>query len=187
MIQVEIKADINLVRKQLGAFPGAAKWALQQSILKALRQGRTKAAQAAAGSKGRYTIPYTWVLRQIGTPRISGLTGFMKASGSKAPLSMFPFKDIYPYGVAAQELKPEYGLPVNIRHAFGWNAFVRAGRGAPRFPIHRMVGLSAPQMIGEQSEVLPKIEKSLAEDQQAELGRLMYQIVSGNLKRFSPQ
>jgi hypothetical protein len=177
-INVELKGVPETVDRLKGV-QGGAKLALQQSILYALRRGRTAGARAA---RERYNVAYGWLLKAIGTPRMTGLTGFLHVSGAKAQLSMFPMRDIYPHGVAVQELKE--GPPINLRHAFARQAKVyeRETKETLRYPIRAMVGLSAPQMIAQRTEVFPKLQASMQQDLDKELERLIRLILSGGLR-----
>ncbi len=168
-----IDQTINRLRK----IPGGARVALVRSILKALRFGRTDAAKRA---RERYVIPYGWLLKAIGRPRISGLIGYLHVSGTKAPLSMFNPKDIYPGGISFQELKEG---PSIIRHAFthGGPILERETKETRRYPLRTLFGLSAPQMIGQKSEVFPKIQDKMEIELYKELERQIKGILSGDI------
>ncbi len=163
--------------KRLRGIPGGARLALQWSIISALRKGRTAAAKAA---RERYIIPYGWLLKSIGRPRISALTGYLHVSGTKAPLSMFKPKDIYPGGISFQELKEG---PSIIRHAFthGGPILERETKETRRYPLRTLFGLSAPQMIGQKTEVFPKLQQSLQKDVDIELQRLIKALLAGQI------
>ncbi len=172
-------SGVDQTVKRLRSIPGGARTALVRSILKALRSGRTAAAKAA---RERYVIPYGWLLKAIGRPRISSLTGYLHVSGTKAPLSMFPHRDIYPYGVAIQELKE--GPPINLLHAFAHGAgpvLERETKETRRYPLRSMVGLSAPAMIGQKTQVFPKLQDQMEIVMYKELERQIKGILSGEI------
>ncbi len=178
---MEVNVELRNLPETLGrlsGIPGGARLALQWSILYALRKGRRAAAKAA---QERYVIPYNWLIKAIGTPRIQVLTGYLRVSGTKAPLSMFPHREIFPYGVAIQELSS--GPPINLLHAFthGGPILERETKETRRYPLRSMVGLSAPAMIGQKTEVFPSLQKSLKADVDKELQRLIKALLAGQI------
>jgi hypothetical protein len=177
-IDIKIKGIPETIAR-LRRVPGGTRVALQWSIRRALDRGRTQAARAATE---RYVIPYGWVLKAIGRPHISALSGWLKVSGEKAKLSMFPHRDIYPYGVAIQELKT--GPPINLRHAFAHGSgpvLERETQQTKRYPLRTMVGLSAPQMVAQKSQVFPSLQASMEKTLYAELGRLTRLLLEGDI------
>ena len=172
--------NLKEVVEKVHDIPGASRFALQQSIMYALRRGRTVAAKAATE---RYNVPYRSVLKAIGTPHLNGLIGSLNVSGSRFPLSTFPTREIFPFGVAIQELRTDVALPINLLHAFvrGGRVMERETPATTRYPIMPMVGLSAPAMIAQKSQVFPILEKALQEDVDTELERLVRVILSGDV------
>ncbi len=171
---------INLpeVFKRLEGIPGGAYTALRFAIIYALKRARTVAAR---DTRERYNVSNSWLLKAIGQPKLQGLRGDLNVSGSKAYLGMFPTKQIFPFGTATVELKEAF--PVNLLHAFLRNGIVyeRRTKDTPKYPIMRMVGLSAPQMIGQKTEVYPAIEFQMEVALYTELERLIGVILSGDI------
>jgi hypothetical protein len=58
-------------------------------------------------------------------------------------LELFPHKSIAPYGAAFAELKPQYGLPVHLLHAF----ISGAGRGYTKLPAYLRLGKERYQIV----------------------------------------
>jgi hypothetical protein len=175
-VNVELQG-LETVAKRLRFIPGGARVALVRSILKSLRSGRTASARAA---RERYVIPYGWLLKAIGRPRMSALTGYLHVSGTKAPLSMFNAKSIYPGGVEFQELKDHVSV---LRHAFVHGSgpvLERETKETPRYPLRTIFGRSAPEMIG-MSKVFPKIQDQMEIVLYAELERQIKGILSGEI------
>lgn len=175
-VNLSIKGIPDVVNT-LRDIPGGARFALRGAIIHALRRGRTAGKKMAVE---RYNITPTAILKAMGAPRLSGLTGLLQVSGSRFPLSMFPLKEIAPFGVAIQEVKD--ALPFNLLHAFvrGGRVMERVTPDTKRYPIWPMVGRSAPDMIGD-SPLWPKLEASLQKDLDTELQRLVQVILSGGM------
>jgi hypothetical protein len=176
-INIELRG-IPEVTQRLQSTPGAVRWALAQSILRAL----TKSKSAAVGfARERYLAPVRDLRAAIGTPRLSGLSGFLRISGAKLPLSMFPWRAIAGGGgVEVQELRNSPAMV--FRHAFNERIFERKTKEVKRFPIVKMFASSVPAMIGERKEVFPKLKEKLDTDVHAELDRLVRLILSGAVK-----
>jgi hypothetical protein len=177
-VNVEI-VGVDKVIARLRRVPGGARVALQYSILYALRRGRTEAARAA---RERYVIPYGWLLKAIGRPHISALSGWLNVSGTKAKLAEFPHRSIFPYGVAIQELKA--GTPINLVHAFVHGPGPILERETPqtrRYPLRTLTGLSAPQMIAQKTQVFPNLQSKLEFHLNNELQRLTRLLLAGDI------
>jgi len=154
--------NLDEVIAKLAHIPGAATFAVGHAILDTLTAVRTRAARAA---RERYNIPYNWVKNSMGTPRVIGMYGLLRSTGARAPLFLFPHSDVYPGGrgfppATVTEVK---GHTMKLAHAFHTGVKTRgpyhgASAGESRYPIHAMVGLAAPQMIDEKSQVWPNIE-----------------------------
>ncbi len=165
--------------RRLRGVPGGARVAIQQAILFGLRKARRMAAKDA---QERYNIPYGWLIKAIGRPRISVLTGFLRVTGSKASLSMFPHREIFPYGVAISELKE--GPPINLLHSFAHGSgpiLERETKDTPRYPLRTMFGLSAPKMIGQRTQVFPELQSQIKKEVEPELKRLVELVLSGHI------
>jgi hypothetical protein len=175
-VNLEIKG-IRGVVNTLRDVPGGARFALRAAIIYALRRSRTEAKKLATS---RYNVTPAAILKAIGTPTLNGLTGILRASGSRFPLSEFPHREIVPYGVVISELKNE--PPINLLHAFvrGGRVLERTTPQGPRLPIWPMVGRSVPGMIGD-SPLWPKLEESLQKDLDTELSRLVSVILAGGI------
>jgi hypothetical protein len=182
MINVTLRG-LPEVTERLKSIQGGAAWALRMAILKALTQGKTAATRFI---RERYNAPFTAVRAAISTPRLVGLSGIMRASGAKLPLSMFPFTDQWPRGVEVRELRS--GPAIVLRHAFANNVHKQVYERRDRekrggFPnLMRMVGLSIPQMLGEKKTTFPKLKEKLDTDVHLELERLTRLILSGSIK-----
>jgi hypothetical protein len=182
-MEVELKLDpakLAEVRERLAHLPGKARFSLVNSIRYALRRGRTAALRIAAErySLGtQYSKAYRWALQSMGPVRISGTTGFIHVSGSRIPLMLFPHRQT----VEGAEVQEMVDKTQTFAHTFGKNVWRREGKGAPRYPIMRMVGLATAQMVGEKSEVEPKLTKSIEQDLYKELDRLMRVALAGGL------
>src|SRR5258708_15935658 len=103
----------------LSAYPKVVKSAIHFSIKDALRAGRTTLIGRGEHNEGitsRYNVNYNEMLAAIGNPKVFGMSGILNISGHRIPLSEFPNREIFPYGVAIAELKE--GPPINILHAF---------------------------------------------------------------------
>src|SRR6266478_2950864 len=125
-ITIQLRGVDDVIRR-LQSVPDGARWAMHHAI------------------KDRYNVPYGWVQGSIGTPKVTGLNGRLDIKGTRVPLYLFPHRDIFPYGVAIQEVKD--ALPINLLHAFvpkGWGPkgkiYQREAAGAPRMPIHWIMG-----------------------------------------------
>jgi hypothetical protein len=55
----------------------------------------------------------------------------------------------------------------------------RGGIGAPRYPIHPMVGVSAPEMVGESTQVWPGVEQFMEQVMMQRLEHNIGAILSG--------
>jgi hypothetical protein len=177
-VNVEI-VGVDRVISRLRRVPGGVRVALRWSILYALRRGRTEAARAA---RERYIIPYGWLLKAIGRPRISALSGWLNVSGAKAKLSEFPHRSIFPYGTVVQELKE--GPPINLVHSFVHGSGPILERETPqtkRYPLRTITGLSAPQMIGQKTQVFPNLQNKLQFHLNVEMQRLTRLLLAGDI------
>jgi hypothetical protein len=186
-LAISLKGVPEVVQR-LRDIPGGSQFALRAAILKSLTRGRTEASKIA---RSRYNISAAWIRKSLGTPRMNGPTsGFLRSSGEKSKLSMFPFRSIPPYGVAFAELKE--GLPSQIHHAFVGAAQGAAqkqiyGRETPetkKYPIRVLTGLSAPGMLGGE-HTLPQLHKLIASEAQIELQRVLRLVLNGDIKMRS--
>lgn len=178
LVDIEVKIEnLDEVISKLSSIPGGAAFALNHAIRDALTKARTQIARAA---RERYLVPYGWVLKAEGRPIVAGMTGMLKIAGTKAPLSLFPFKDVRPYGTQVQELIAHYMM---LKHAFVTSGGVmnRTGPGSPRYPIRHMVGLSAPQMADEKTQVWPQVERLMQETLAERLEHYIAQLLSGGI------
>lgn len=188
-IEVKLdKAKYDEVRNRLAHLPRKARFALTNAIRYALRRGRTQALRLAGeryhlGSQ--YSQAYRWALRAMGNVRMSGTTGFVHVRGSKIPLMLFPHQDFWPIGTEIYEMTQ--GSPMIQKHVFGREAWHRKQKGAPRYPIFHAVGLATAQMVGQATEVQPKLEKSITADLYKELNRLMEVALAGGFATPSSQ
>jgi hypothetical protein len=179
LVDLEVKLEgVDEVIAKLSSIPGGAAFAISHAIRDALSKARTQIARAA---RERYLVPYGWVLKAEGRPIVAGMTGMLKIAGTKAPLSLFPFKDVRPYGTQVQELVAHY---MTLRHAFvrGGGVMERMGPKASRYPIRHMVGLSAPQMADEKSQVWPQVERLMQETLAERLEHYVAQLLSGGIE-----
>ena len=174
-INIQIKG-LEEVQERLKNFPNGMRRALPDAIRRALTKGRQVATDAI---RARSMAKAGWVKDAIGNPVIVGMSGFMRARSTKAPLAMFPHTDLYPAGVSVKELKR--GDRMRIRHGFTPasinKVFVRAGgRGSARYPLREMVGLSVPEMLEDMRDVHPALE--------AEVEKMLYQRLNDNVDRI---
>jgi hypothetical protein len=179
MPELNIRVDgIPEVIEKLQGLPDATRWCLQQSILHCLRHGKAESSRIV---RSRYLIGARNVLAAIGTPRLSGVSsGFIRATGSKFPLSMFPHQLFEGRGIQIQEMAE--GPPVTLRHAFNERIFERKTPQTARYPIMRMVSAaSVPQALAEK-HVFPKLQDVLQRDVNSELQRLVRGVLSGAIK-----
>jgi hypothetical protein len=185
-IQIDIP-NIKYVIDMLKNIPSGAKFALHHAIKDSLDSGRTALTKAI---RERYNVPYSWVLNAVGRSQVSGLTGFLHITGSKVPLYLFPHRDIFPYGVAIEEVKGE--APINLLHAFtpgnkgtrgssSLKIFQREGEGAPAYPIRWIMGLSVPEMADETKHVQSKVQLAMEQEYYRSINNLIRQYTSGNL------
>ncbi len=161
-ITIQLRGVDDVIRR-LQSVPDGARWAMHHAIKDALATGKTEMTRAI---RDRYNVPYGWVQGSIGTPKVTGLNGRLDIKGTRVPLYLFPHRDIFPYGVAIQEVKD--ALPINLLHAFvpkGWGPkgkiYQREAAGAPRMPIHWIMGLSVPEMAGEIAHIKPRVEQAM--------------------------
>lgn len=184
-MDIEVSLDpkqLEEVRSRLAGLPKQARFALTASIRYALRRARTQSLRIAGERYNigdQYSKAYRWALRSMGPVRTIGTTGFVHVSGARIPLQLLPHMYGFGFGVQVRELK---GEPMLMRHDFGnrWNkVWHRMGKGSPRYPILPEVGLSTSEMVGQRSDVAPKLEKSIATDLHDELYRLMNVALSG--------
>jgi hypothetical protein len=181
-VDVEIKlnqAEVEAVRIRLAHLPGQARFALNAAIRYALRRGRTQALRIAGERYqlgNQYSKAYRWALQAMGPVRLSGTTGFVHVSGARIPLMFFPHVQTS-QGTSVNEMVA--GEPIIQRHTFGKNVWHRLGSKAPRYPIQRAVGLATAEMVGQKSDVKPKLETSIGADLYKELHRLMAVALSG--------
>jgi hypothetical protein len=178
LVDIEVKVEgMEAVIAKLSSIPGGAPFAINHAIRDALMKARTQIAKAA---RERYMVPYGWVLQSVGRPIVAGMTGLLKVAGTKAPLSLFPNKDVRPGGSQVQELIAHY---MTLRHAFvtGGGVMERMGAGSPRYPIRHMVGLSAPQMADEKTQVWPQVERLMQETLAERLEHYVAQLLSGGI------
>src|SRR6516165_2377684 len=175
MISIQINPEqLNHVISALSGIVGGAPFAVNEAIRYTLRRVRTKAGQAATE---RYNISSRWVTGQAMAPIVGGMSGKMIIAGARAPLQLFPHSDIRPGGVEVQELK---GHAMTLRHAFVRSGVMtRGGIGAPRYPIHPMVGVSAPEMVGESTQVWPGVEQFMEQVMMQRLEHNIGAILSG--------
>jgi hypothetical protein len=181
-ISVQI-SNIKEVTEALQNVPNGARFALHHSIKDARESGRTALTKAI---RGRYNVPYRWVLNAIGKPLVKDISGWLFVSGTKVPLYLFPHRDIYPYGVAISEVKDD--PPINLLHAFspghkGARAriYQREGDHAPSMPIRWIMGLSVPEMAGETKHVQPIVEKAMSDEYYRSINNLIKQYLNGTL------
>ena len=175
MISITINPEqLNHVISALSGIVGGAPFAVNEAIRYTLRRVRTKAGQAATE---RYNISSRWVTGQARAPIVGGMSGRMTIAGTRAPLQLFPHADVFPGGVQVEELR---GHAMTLRHAFvrGGGVMTRGEPGAPRYPIHPMVGVSAPEMVGE-SSVWPGVETFMEETMMTRLEHNIAAILSG--------
>src|SRR5438876_10704477 len=135
LVDIELKVEnLDKVFSQLSAVPGGASFAIGNAIRDALAGARTQIARAA---RERYKVPYGWMLKSIGRPMVAGMTGTLQVAGTKASLSLFPFRDMNPRGTQVQEMVTHY---MTLRHAFvrGGKVFQRQGPGASRYPLRHL-------------------------------------------------
>jgi hypothetical protein len=165
-IQIQLKGVQDVIDR-LKEIPDGARWAIHHSIKDALATGKTEITKAI---RDRYNVPYGWVQSAIGNMRVQGLTGSMQIAGTRVPLYLFPHRDIYPYGVAIEEIKD--APPINLLHAFTpgnkgvrgnsrLKIYQREGPGGERYPIRWIMGLSVPQMAGEIDHIVPRVEHAM--------------------------
>jgi hypothetical protein len=185
-IQVEIP-NIKQVVDALRNIPNGARFALHHAIKDSLDTARTTLTRAI---RDRYNVPYSWVLNAIGKPSVQGLTGFLHITGSKVPLYLFPHRDIFPYGVAIEEVKGE--PPINLMHAFtpgnkgtrgssSLKIYQREGESAPSYPIRWIMGLSVPEMADETKHVQSKVQLAMEQEYYRSINNLIKQYTAGNL------
>jgi hypothetical protein len=177
MISIQINPEqLNHVISSLAGIVGGAPFAVNEAIRYTLRRVRTKAGQAATE---RYNISSRWVTGQARAPIVGGMSGRMIIAGTRAPLQLFPHASVFPEGVEVQELK---GHSMTLRHAFvtpAGRVMTRGEPGAPRYPIHPMVGVSAPEMVGESTQVWPGVEAFMEETMMTRLEHNIAAIMSG--------
>lgn len=171
-INITIKGlEENIQR--LRAVPGGAKWSLTHAILYALRGAKTEIAKSV---RSKYAAPLKYVRDAIGQPRLQNLSGYLRVSGSKLPLEVFPHQDIFPGGIRIEEVKNKMTV---IRHAFSQRVYQRQSAAVKRYPIGRIFGLSVPAMAG--SRALPSIRERLERDLNSEYQRLSRLIIEGRV------
>jgi hypothetical protein len=174
-INIEIKG-IDQISKTLENIPGGTRLALQSAILWTLRRGKAAARRLA---KERYNFPPAWMAAQIGQPRLSGITsGLLRISGSRLPLGMVPgLVDTGVTGVRVPEMR---GRPeLELLHAFARTGRVLERTSPSRLPLRSLVGASAAAMVGV--GVWPQLQKSLQQDLNTELQRLVRLILDGSI------
>jgi hypothetical protein len=170
--------NLDEVTEKLGSIPGAVPFAVAHAIQDTLKAVRTQAARAA---RERYNIPYSWVLSSLGTPRVAGMYGLMQSTGQKAKLSMFPHSVTSgPHG-GGEDISELKSHAMHLRHVFHQGVLTRGSAGAPRYPLRAMVGLAAPQMIHQQGQVWPNIERFERQKLQERLQHYVDQILSGGI------
>lgn len=164
-VEVTVPGIEGIIKATAG-IPHAAGASIFFAIRDALKVGRTALlgrGKNNAGITSRYSVGYNRLLEAVGNPTVNGMTGVLNIQGPRLPLAMFPHKDIYPYGVAIQELQPAAGLPINLLHAFvtpGGGIYQREGPGAASYPIRWIMGLSIAEMA-HQADVSKKVEKAI--------------------------
>jgi hypothetical protein len=177
MISIQINPEqLNHVISALSGIVGGAPFAVNEAIRYTLRKVRTRAGQAATE---RYNISSRWVTGQARNPIVGGMSGTMIIAGARAPLQLFPHSSVFPGGVEVQELR---GHAMTVRHAFitpSGGVMTRGAAGAPRYPIHPMVGVSAPEMVGESTQVWPGVEAFMEETMMQRLEHNIAAIMSG--------
>jgi len=179
-LQINIP-NLEEVVDKLSSIPGGAAFAINHAIYDTLKSVRTQATRAA---RERYNVPYSWVLKSFGNPKVIGMYGLLQSTGARAPLFMFPHQAAYPGGKGSpaakvSELKSHTML---LRHAFHKGVKVRTGgTGSPRYPVHIMVGRAAPQMINEQGEVWPKVEEFERQYLQERLSHYIDALLKGDI------
>ena len=179
LVDIEVRIEgLEEAITKLSSIPGGARFALDHAIRDALTKARTQIARAA---RERYNVPYGWVLKAVGRPIVAGMTGMLQVAGTRAPLFLFPHRDLNPLGTQVQEIIVH---SMRLRHAFVTKRGVmeRGGPGAPRYPLHPVVGLSAPLMADEKTQVWPKIEKLMQETLAARLEHYIAQLLSGGIE-----
>jgi hypothetical protein len=174
MISIQVNPEqLNHVISTLSGIVGGAPFAVNEAIRYTLRRVKTKSGQAATE---RYNISSRWVTGQAGAPIVGGMSGRMIIAGTRAPLQLFPHTSVWPGGVEVEELK---GRATRVRHAFVPGVMTRMGPGAPRYPIKPMVGVSAPEMVGESTQVWPNIEAFMEEVMMQRLEHNIMAVTSG--------
>jgi hypothetical protein len=192
-VDIDITLDpkkFEEVRSTLAGLPKKSRFVLNAAIKYALRRART-AALRIAGERyqlgGQYSKAYRWALQAMGPVRVIGTTGYVHVSGSRIPLMLFPNTESLGFvmGSGTEVFEMAKGEGFVQRHIFGKNLWHRTGKGAPRYPIFREVGLATSQMVGQRSEVKPKLEKSISIDLYTELDRLMRVALAGGFNQPS--
>jgi hypothetical protein len=187
-LNIDIKlTGISETIEALQSIPGAAGKALQLAIRRSLKSGRDIIVKEATA---HYMVPGWYVRKQVGEPRISGLTGVLETRGSHIPLYLFPHADQYPGGVSVEEIR---GHPMQLLHAFT-KGYTGAGKVLQRlhnrpshgWPLVSMVGLSLPEMISENDKgndvVGRKVEERVEERVGIELDSVIAALLSGAVR-----
>jgi hypothetical protein len=98
------------------------------------------------------------------------LLGFLHASGTKMPLHMFMTGASRESGVEIEEvrgkkttLQREFEATMASGHEGIFTRRRKDCSTSPRLPIRELFGLSIPQMLGQQTEVLPAVQTAMQE------------------------
>jgi hypothetical protein len=176
-INIEL-THVDEVRGMLKSIPGGLRVALEQSILVALRKGKSYAKTAAAS---RYNLPPAWLTKSLGTPRLSGpLSGMLRISGTRIPLGQVPgATDASPLGVFVPELKSHESL--HLLRAFARSGRILERTSPSRLPLRSLVGISAAKAIGEKTEVYPAMQFQMEFAMYTELNRMIGLILQGSV------
>lgn len=150
------------IQKLSNVDEGKLRRALRSAVMRTLRGAKK---DAGTKIKQRYTIAASEVTRTIRL-KASGLSGSMTSSGPRNSLSKFILRPksrprkMPAGGVYVQNVRGQGG---QIRRAFiqkNGQPYERVG--VPRFPIKRLTGPAAPQMLGS-PHVAPFIVRKMEE------------------------
>jgi hypothetical protein len=181
MADIQISLEhLDEVQKILAGIPGGTKLVLEQSILTALRKGKSV---AKAAVKARYAgVPPAWLTKALGTPRLAGpLQGLLRVASAPLPLGQIRgIEDIRPLGVVSPVLLDR--APLSLIHAFMRSGKVLERTSPSRTPLRQLYSASAPQMVGEKSEVYPRLEFEISYSLYSEMQRLLPLVLEGTVR-----
>jgi hypothetical protein len=138
---IHVVFDCAKALETLRAIPGACRASIRNATVESLKSGKTAARLAAREPYQVQARALTSAMHRsviIGGPESSTIIGVLKASAKRMYLELVPHKSIFPYGAAFAELKPQFGLPVHLLHAF----IPGAGRGLTKLPAYLRLGES---------------------------------------------